>query len=282
MTPSERLDRLVINALPRVAIAVRDFEAAIATFRDVFSMPVRDLSASTVPDLGAHVGMCMPEGGSNIEIMAVADPGAPLSQSLNAFLDRRGEGLFATMLEAADPNAEAAELSERGLDVLPLMAGAAGRDIHPRSTHGVLIRVYPDNSVPYSGPHESGDPWLTGIQTVTIAVSDLDAAAAVYGKGIGLAVEPLLEDAERGVSVIRCLPPKGSAIELVSASEPATPYGAEVERFISERGPGLFSLTLGATDAEQAVATLADRGVDLAGGGNLFGTRIVIASQSNR
>ena len=52
--------------------------------------------------------MCVPPGGSNIELMAPADPAAPLSQALRStFLDRRGEGLYALMLEAPDPDAEA-------------------------------------------------------------------------------------------------------------------------------------------------------------------------------
>ena len=45
------------------------------------------------------------------------------------------------MLEAPVPDEEAEVLLENGLGVLPLMQGAGGRDIHPKSTHGVLIRV---------------------------------------------------------------------------------------------------------------------------------------------
>lgn len=266
----------MINALPRVAIAVRDFDAAISTFRDVFSMPVRDLSDSTVAGLGAHIGLCVPEGGSNIEIMAVADPEAPLSRSLNSFLDRRGEGLFAMMLEASDPNAEAVELTERGLDVLPLMEGAGGRDIHPRSTHGVLIRVYPDNSAGDSGTHERREPGLTGIQRVGIAVNDLDDAAAIYGKGIGLAAEPAVDDPERGISVVVCRAPSGAAIELMMVTDPSSTFGGELQRFLDDRGPGLFSLTLGAPDVEHARSTLTERGVDFAAGTDLFGARLYI------
>ena len=37
-------------------------------------------------------------------------------------------------------------LAARGLRIMPLMPGAFGRDVHPSSTHGVLIRVYPVDS----------------------------------------------------------------------------------------------------------------------------------------
>src|SRR5579883_1025223 len=132
----------MITGMPRIAIAVRDLDHAIRTFRDGFGMPVSEVP-NAAGSLGVRIAMCAPRGGSNIELMSPADPSKPLNASLQRFLDRRGEGLFALMLEAPDPNAEADELASRGLDVLPLMPGAGGRDVHPRSTHGVLIRVYP-------------------------------------------------------------------------------------------------------------------------------------------
>jgi len=144
----------VITGMPRIAIAVRDIDKAIATFRDALDMPVIDISATSVPRLGARLAMCVPVGGSNIELMSPAAASEPLSESLRRFLDRRGEGLFALMLEAPVPDEEAVSLASRGLRVLPLMAGAGGRDIHPASTHGVLIRVYPVNSFTGEAPVE--------------------------------------------------------------------------------------------------------------------------------
>ena len=73
------------------------------------------------------------------------------------------------MLEAPTPDEEADVLAARGLDVLPLMAGAGGRDIHPRSTHGVLIRVYPTGSFTQSRPAGPADLGISGISRVMIA-----------------------------------------------------------------------------------------------------------------
>ena len=159
----------MITAMPRIAIAVHDFEAALATFKDRFGMPIADFSSETVPSLGAHVAMCQPKGGSNIELMAPANPTEPLSQALQKFLDRRGEGIYALMLEAPDPNAEAEVLLERGVKVLPLMRGAGGRDIHPSSTHGVLVRIYPDGSVAQPDNPVSAYPNYSGIQKAVVA-----------------------------------------------------------------------------------------------------------------
>ena len=251
----------MITAMPRIAIAVHDFAAAIATFRDKFGMPVVDFSDSTVPGLGAHVAMCQPEGGSNVELMAAADAAAPLSQSLLKFLDRRGEGLFALMLEAPDPNAEAVVLAERDLAVLPLMAGAGGRDVHPRSTHGVLVRVYPDNSARNDGGNVSLAPYLSGIAKVIIATTDAAAASRAYGHGFGLATDAPCVDDERGVSVVHCHPPKGGVIELVSPCDLTRNFAQQIRGFLSTRGEGMYALVLRADDPNAAASMLESRGI---------------------
>ena len=271
----------MITAMPRIAIAVHDYAAAVATFRDVLGMPVNDASEQTVPSLGAHIGMCVPKGGSNIELMAPADPGAPLAQALQKFLDRRGDGLYALMLEAPDPDAEAVELSARGLDVLPLMPGASGRDVHPRSTPGVLVRVYPHDSAPPHGARESSAPDLSGIAKVIVATADASLAADVYGRGFGLDVGPVVRDEKRGVLTALCRPPKRGVIELVSAVDTDQPFARDIERAVKDGG-GMYALVLHAADPPSAVAMLAERGVVTRLGpagheATVFGTRLVIA-----
>lgn len=270
----------MITAMPRIAIAVHDFDAAVATFRDTLGMPVVDFSPSTVPGLGAHVGMCVPPGGSNIELMAPADPSKPLSQALQSFLDRRGEGPYALMLEAPDPDAEAIELAARGLDVLPLMAGAGGRDVHPRSTCGVLVRVYPNDSARTGDVAGSGALGLTGIVRVVIATADASLAAAAWGEGFGLEVGPVVDDPERGVATVECRPPKGGVIELASAIDTSKPFAQAIERGVKERNGGMYALVLHADDAAQAMAGLADAGFAVAGASaneaTIFGARFLV------
>jgi hypothetical protein len=270
----------VITALPRIAIAVHDFEDAVGTFRDALGMPVVDLSDRTAASLGARIAMCVPPGGSNIELMAPADPALPLSQALQAFLDRRGEGPYAMMLEAPDPDAEAVELAARGLDVLPLMAGAGGRDVHPRSTNGVLVRVYPNDSAVLDDVPAGGEPRLSGVVRVIVATADASLAAGAYGGGFGLDVGPVVQDEERGVSCVECRPPKGGVVELVSAVDLTRPFAAAVEECVKERNGGLFALVLTAADPPAAAALLAERGVPTRDGTppelTLFGTRFLV------
>jgi catechol 2,3-dioxygenase-like lactoylglutathione lyase family enzyme len=251
----------VITAMPRIAIAVHDFDTAVATFRDSLGMPVVDFSSRTVPSLGAHVAMCVPPGGSNIELMAPADPAAPLSQALQSSLERRGEGLYALMLEAPDPDAEAVELAGRGLAVTPLMPGAGGRDVHPRSTHGVLVRVYPNDSATTTGDAAgSGGLGLSGIVRVVVAVADASLAATAYGDGFGLEVGPVVDDADRGVRAVQCQPPKGGLIELVSVLDPSRPFAQAIVHCIKERHGGLFALVLHAPDPVRTMARLTELG----------------------
>jgi hypothetical protein len=257
--------QLVITAMPRIAIAVHDFDAAVNVFREAFGMPVADFSDTTVPSLGAHVGMCTPEGGSNIELMAPANPDMALSQSLQKFLDRRGEGFYALMLEAPDPDAEAEILSERGLSGLPLMKGAGGRDVHPSSTHGVLVRVYPNDSAPAPEGVTSAAPELSGIARVIIATTDAAGAAEAYGHGFGLEVEPLVNDEERGVCGVLCRPPKGGVIELVSTVDTSKPFAREIELFLKEKNEGIYAFVLQAEDPKVAATFLQDSGVSVGG-----------------
>jgi len=253
----------MITALPRIAIAMpaAEYDDAVECFRSVFGMPVDDYSSWTVPDLGAHVGMCQPAPGSNVELMAPSDPEAPLSQALQRFLDRRGTGIYALMLEAPSPDDEAERLSMRGMNVLPLMAGAGGRDVHPNSTHGVLIRVYPDGSVEQPIDPISESPHLSGIVRAIVAVDDAAAAAKTWGFGLGLQATEAAPDAERGVLVATAQAPTGATVELVSPADSSRPFGAEIERRLMERGQGIAALVLEAEDPVAATVTLGGRGL---------------------
>jgi hypothetical protein len=249
----------MITALPRIAVAMHDFDAALTTFGEGFGMPVLDFSDRTVPTLGAHVAMCVPRGGSNVELMAPADPTKPLSQALQKFLDRRGDGLYALMLEAPAPDAEASAVSERGLDVLPLMAGAGGRDVHPRSTHGVLIRIYPDNSAA-NAPRDGAAPGLSGIVRAIVATTDASLAANTYGHGFGLDASDVRQDHERGVVVAEARAPKGGVIELVSAVDDSRPFAQEITACVKEQNGGIYGLVLRADDPAAALELLKARG----------------------
>jgi len=261
----------MITALPRIAVAVRDMDRAIATFRDGFGLPVHEF-AGLDATLGIRMALCAPRTGSHIELMSPADPARALAKSLGRFLDRRGEGLFALMLYAPDPNAEAADLERRGLEVMPLMEGAGGRDIHPKNTHGVLIRIYPsgtaaaieqelDRALGKSSSRRSRSH-LSGIRRVIVAVNDLDDAVAAYRDRLGIAAE-VRDDATLGVRFGRCRPNAGAEIDLVEARASEGSIGALAAHAFRDRGEGMVALVLGSDDLEATTAALRQSGIRL-------------------
>lgn len=254
----------MITAMPRIAIASPDFDGLVHCCRQALGLPVLDLSEAYLPVLGARLAMCVPPGGSNIELMSPATASAPLSQSLQRFLDRRGPGLFALMLEAPDPDAEAVQLASRGLQVLPRMPAAEGRDLHPASTHGVLIRVYPVDS--FTGRPAPGTPTgpLSGIQQVLVAVHDLDHAVQVYGHGLGLVVDTPVHDTGQGVTRATVRPPRGGTIELLAVHDATRPYAAPIAAQLASRGEGLHALVLHAADPLALLAGWRAAGLDAA------------------
>lgn len=272
--------------MPRIAIAVNEFDDVVGRFRHQFGMPVDELSDTSVAALGARLAMCVPRGGSNIELMSPALEEAALAKSLRRFLDRRGEGLFALMLEADDPNLEAKSLQAKGLNVLPLMEGAGGRDIHPNSTHGVLIRIYPTGSYVGDLPATDESIGLSGIIRVEIAVRNVAAAKAVYGDNLGLPSEALVVDEVRGVESVICRPPKGGVIELLAARDKSLPFAAKLDEFISSRGEGMHAIVLRAPDIGAVRSSLHKRGMAVAVEGtagdclvaNVSGVQIRIAA----
>jgi catechol 2,3-dioxygenase-like lactoylglutathione lyase family enzyme len=257
----------VIDSLPRIGIAVRDMDAAVRTFRDGFGMPTHEF-AWAPEKLGARMALCCSRGnGSHVELFAPGDPARSHSQVFLRFLERRGEGLYAMMLNAPDPNAEAEALARRGLSAMPLMPEAGGRDLHPRDTCGVLIRIYPTSTNEWVDPElerELGPAvarfsatGLTTIRRVLVAVRDFDAAVAVYRDRLGF--ETVIRPEEWAASVRQAIatPREGARIELLAPARNRGPI-AEVLR---EHGEGMFALVLESEDLEASVRALRERGI---------------------
>lgn len=258
----------MITGMPRIAIAVEDFQGTLTTFREKLGLPVVDASADSIARLGAAVAVCAPDGGSMIEVMGTGNPETPLSQSVQGFIDRRGQGHFALMLEAADPNKEAEGLAERGLAVMPPMPAATGRDIHPKSNHGTLIRVYPTNSIDKIMPDELeavAAIGLSGIARVVIVVRDLDAAMDTFGHKFAIPTGTAERNPEQGVSRAICTPPTGGVIELVAVDDSEKEYAQTLTAFLAERGEGMYALVLKSDDFAATKAALADRNVPSTG-----------------
>jgi catechol 2,3-dioxygenase-like lactoylglutathione lyase family enzyme len=243
---------------------VEDFQATLTTFREKLGLPVVDASEDSIVRLGAAVAVCAPDGGSMIEVMGPGDPATPLSQSVQGFIDRRGQGHFALMLEAADPDKEAEGLATRGLAVMPPMPAATGRDIHPKSNHGTLIRVYPTNSIDKIMPdklEEVASIGLSGIARVVIVVRDLAQAINTFGTKFAIPTSAAKSNVDQGVSRAICTPPTGGVIELVAVDDAEKTYAGLLAEFLAKKGEGMYALILKSNNFEATKAALPTRGV---------------------
>ena len=256
----------MIDLLPRIGIAVRDMDRAVDVFRNRFGIPTYEFEWAP-EKLGARMAIGSGWRGSHIELLAPADPSRSHSQVFLRFLEKRGEGLYALMLNAPDPDAEAAELERRGMPVMPLMPEAGGRDIHPRNTGGVLIRIYPTHTKEMIEPDlerelgplpaRTGSAGLTGIERVLVAVRDFDAAVSAYRYRLGL--HTIVRSDERGSKMRQALvtPKEGAQIEILA------PVGSDgpIADVLRERGEGMFALVLESDDLDGSVATLRANGL---------------------
>jgi methylmalonyl-CoA epimerase len=99
---------------------------------------------------------------------------------------------------------------------------------------------------------------LTDIDHVGIAVEDLDAAVAQYGRLLG--VEPAHRERVRDQGVEEVLFAAGSSyIQLLGALGPDTPVG----RSLASRGPGLHHVAYRVDDIEASLAHLRAEGARL-------------------
>jgi methylmalonyl-CoA/ethylmalonyl-CoA epimerase len=121
-----------------VAVVVRDIGAALATWRDLFGLPVEFVLPIATD--GVTIAF-LPVGETKVELVCPTDPGTGVGR----FLESRGEGFHHVCLEVAELDATLADLEARGAELIDREArrGAEGpvAFIHPRSCNGVLVEL---------------------------------------------------------------------------------------------------------------------------------------------
>jgi methylmalonyl-CoA/ethylmalonyl-CoA epimerase len=99
---------------------------------------------------------------------------------------------------------------------------------------------------------------LTDIDHVGIAVEDLDAAVAEYGRRLGVAPAHRERVEDQGVEEV-LFPVGSSYIQLLGALGPETPVG----RALATRGPGLHHIAYRVDDISAALDHLRAQGARL-------------------
>jgi methylmalonyl-CoA/ethylmalonyl-CoA epimerase len=115
---------------------------------------------------------------------------------------------------------------------------------------------------------------ITGLNHISIAVPDLEAAARQLSEKYGLVLGPRLVNAEQGVR-LAYVELGAARIELIAPSRPDSPIAKFLER---NPGGGIHHLCLGVDNVDETVGGLAQNGVRVLGGGkpqhNVAGERI--------
>jgi methylmalonyl-CoA/ethylmalonyl-CoA epimerase len=131
----------LFTAIDHVGVAVPNFDAAVAFYRDTMGM--RLVHEETNEEQGVHEAMmAVGDSSSCVQILAPLSPESTIAK----FLDRSGPGLQQVAYRVADVDKVCAVLRERGVRLLYPEAkrGTAGSRInflHPKDAGGVLVEL---------------------------------------------------------------------------------------------------------------------------------------------
>ena len=131
----------LFTAIDHVGVAVPDFDAAVALYRDKFGMEL--VHEETNEEQGVHEAMMAVGGsGSCVQILAPLSPESTIAK----YLDRSGPGIQQVAYRVEDVDKVCATLRERGVRLLypePKRGTADSRInfVHPKDAGGVLIEL---------------------------------------------------------------------------------------------------------------------------------------------
>jgi hypothetical protein len=178
--------------LRQVALAARDLEPVVEDICAVFETEVRHVD----PDIG-EFGLCnavISVGSQFVEVVS------PLTESASAsrFIARRGEGLYALLLQCDDAGEYRARTDELGIRRLMELESGDFRcfQMHPSDARSsVLLEIDQQPGAP-RGPYYPGgnivfEPGAARIGAVHIPVADPAQLAARWGQLLG---RPLTSD----------------------------------------------------------------------------------------
>ncbi len=140
----------LFTAIDHVGVAVPDYDAAIAFYRDVLGMSVAHEEVNE--EQGVREAMlAVGDGDTRVQVLAPTTPESTIAR----FIDRSGPGLQQVAYRVDDLDAVSATLRERGLRLIydAPRRGTAGSRInfvHPKDAGGVLVElVEPSSTEPH-------------------------------------------------------------------------------------------------------------------------------------
>ena len=122
--------------IDHIAIAVKDLEAAVATYQHNFGL--EKVSGGDVPALGIRNAF-LQIGDAHIELITPLAEQGPVAD----FLAKQGGGMYLLALEVDNLDDAIATLQNQGVRV-HVATGSTGQRlafVSPRATHGVLLQL---------------------------------------------------------------------------------------------------------------------------------------------
>lgn len=127
-----------VNYIDHVGLAVKDIQAALNMFQDVFGAPPAEII--DMQDQGARATLIQ-VGQTRLELLEPLTPDSPVGR----FIEQRGEGLHHLAFNVSDIAGKLKILAARDFRLIDRepRAGLSGTIafVHPRSVFGVLTEL---------------------------------------------------------------------------------------------------------------------------------------------
>ena len=127
-----------VSYIDHVGVAVKDINAALKFFQEVFGAPPADIES--LQDQGVRATLIQ-VGQTRLELLEPLSDDSPVGR----FVERRGEGLHHLALNVPGLAATLIKLEEHGVDLVDRepREGLSGMIafLHPRSTFGILTEL---------------------------------------------------------------------------------------------------------------------------------------------
>ena len=127
-----------VSYIDHVGVAVKDINAALKFFQEVFGAPPAEIEC--LPDQGVRATLIQ-VGQTRLELLEPLSDASPVGR----FVARRGEGLHHLALNVPGLAATLIKLEEHGVDLVDRepREGLSGMIafLHPRSTFGILTEL---------------------------------------------------------------------------------------------------------------------------------------------
>ena len=145
-TVNERMSNMAVCSvayIDHVALAVKDIQAALTLFQDLFGVP--QVETTDLPDQGARATL-VPIGQTRLELLEPLSSDTPVGR----FIESRGEGLHHLAFNVSDLAGKLKSLELAGIRLVDHEPrdGLSGKIafIHPRSVFGVLTELVENES----------------------------------------------------------------------------------------------------------------------------------------